>query len=255
MSLRLSVRALLSCVLCCLLMAWGFPSYAMSDADKAIWGASEKVETSFYVPSSQGIAVMGKAQGLISQWNNYDGGMTVMKIQTVTDSLIETYNPTDIGNVGFNVIRTTLPQGDQISVSTMYYTGNLFSISRDRKDADKRAHLLSYVLQVYAKSLAVPVADTPLPLAAPAPTSKNDAPELSGDFEAYMKIIRLQLSEGKYELALNSLEGLKGVIADKQKPNGSKNVPPLAPTVVAPTPTGVQPTNAATVTGKPAPGS
>ena len=107
-------------IFCTLMLASVVPAFAMSDADKAVWGASEKVDTSFIVPTAQGAAVMGRAQGLISQWNGFDRGMSVMKIQTVTENLIETYNPTDIGNVGFNVTRTTLPEGDQISVNTMY---------------------------------------------------------------------------------------------------------------------------------------
>ena len=179
---------------------------------------------------------MGRAQGLISQWNSFDRGMSVMKIQTVTDNLIETYNPTDIGNVGFNVTRTTLPEGDQISISTMYYTGNIFSLGEDRKNANKRAHLLSYILQNYAKKLA----ENP----APTPTTTDTTPALPDDLEGYLKIIRSQLSEGKYDLALASLDGLKKVIADKQKALNNVAIP--TPPVVVPSTTDQAPPAAAT---------
>lgn len=222
-------------VLCCLLVTSYTPTFAMSDADKAVWGASEKVDTFFTVPSAQGSAVMGKAQGIVSQWNTLDRGMTAMKIQTVTDSLIETYNPTDIGDIGFNVTKTTLSGGDQISVSTMYYTGNIFSVGQDRKNANKRAHLLSYILQVYAKQLADAPAPAPTAIAANSSTGTSNPPALPDDLDSYLKIVRLQLSEGKYELALASLEGLKSVITDKEKAALSGKTPVAAP-LVAPLP-------------------
>jgi hypothetical protein len=236
--MRIIAHALLLTFLCYIAIVGAKPSVGMSDADKAVWGASEKVDTSFIVPSSQGTMIMGKAQGLISQWGSYDSGMSAMKIQTVTDSLIETYNPIDIGDVGFNVTRTTLPQGDQISISTTYYTGNIFSAGRDRKDADKRAHLLSYILQVYAKNLSAPPTSSPTPVTTVVSTNLNNQPELPSDLEAYLNIIRVQLSEEKYELALASLEDLKGVIRDKQTTADAKT----APAPIALTPSDVKPT-------------
>jgi len=222
--MKSSTRVSWLVIFCTLMLASIMPAFAMSDADKAVRGASEKVDTSFIVPTAQGANVMGRAQVLISQWNGYDRGMSVMKIETVTENLIETYNPTDIGNLGFNVTKTTLPEGDQISVSTMYYTGNIFSVGEDRKNANKRAHLLSYILQNYSEKLA----ETPTP----APMTTDTAPALPDDLEGYLKIIRSQLSEGKYDLALASLDGLKNVIADKQKV--LNNVAPLTPSVVVP---------------------
>lgn len=220
------IRGTLLFILCCISLVWTKPVLAMSDADKAVWGASEKVDTSFVVPHYQGPSVMGKAQGLVSQWGSYDSGMTPMKIQTVTDNLIETYNPIEIGNVGFTVTRTVLPEGDQISVSTSYYAGNLFSAGRDRKDANKRAHLLSYVLQTYAKTLTEPPV-TPAP--AIIANKEDNLPELPEDLAAYFKIIHLQLSQGKYDLALTSLEGLRSMIADKQKSSSQTNPVSVAP--------------------------
>lgn len=223
-------------LICCISLGFTTPTLAMSDADKAVWGASEKVDTTFIVPSSQGTLVMGKAEGLLSQWDNYDGGMTAMKLRTISDNLIETYDPDDIHCVGFNITRTTLAQGDQISISTSYYSGNVFTLGKDSKDAVKRAHLLSYILQVYAKSLA----DTPSAPSAPVATVTKAAPDLPDDLEGYMSIIRTQLAAGKYDLALSSLEGLKSVIADRQKSviaapiSTAPVVAPVAPTSAKP---------------------
>ena len=226
------LSAFVFALVCCISLGLTAPTLAMSDADKAVWGASEKVDTTFIVPSSQGTLIMGKAEGLISQWDNYDSGMTVMKLRTISDNLIETYDPDDIHCVGFNITRTTLAQGDQISISTSYYSGNLFTLGKDSKDAGKRAHLLSYILQVYSKSLT----DAPAPAPDIAPTSAKNSPELPSDMEGYMAIIRTQLAAGKYDLALSSMEGLKSVIADKQKSLAAAPVSPApaAASVVSP---------------------
>jgi len=103
--------------------------------------------------------------------------------------------------------------------------------------------LLSYILQNYAKKLA----ETPAPAPSITDNSTN-APVLPDDLEGYLKIIRSQLSEGKYDLALASLDGLKNVIADKQKalnniatptppvvvPSTTAPIPPTAPTTLPP---------------------
>lgn len=214
---RLKLWSLMITLITCLFYAVSQQAvYALSEQEKAMWGASENALTMFRVPSPHGVDVMGKAQGLISEWTSIDKGMNPMKIQTVTDNLIQTYTPTEIGSVGFTVTRSVTGDGDEISVTTLYYTGNIFSMRKDATDALKRARLLSYLLQQYATTLPPPQppATTPTPLDT---NSGNALPSLPNDLELYMKLIRSQLAAENYETAMSTIEALRSAVADKQK--------------------------------------
>jgi hypothetical protein len=178
---------------------------------------------------------------IISGWNELDTHMSIMKIQTVTDSLIETYNPTELGYFGFTVSRTVEATGDQIAVNYIYYSGNVFTVGRDRKDAEKRGHMLAYLLQKYADNLAakpdaapmVPSSSTTPPTLAPPTAPPADAqaqaPAIPEDMEAYMRLIRSQIAAGKYDAALSTLAIFRSAIEDKQK----AAIPPVQPDAAA----------------------
>ena len=229
---NLSHFLIVTILFCGSILFFQSPSRAgLTDEEKKVWGASENASLTFTVPSSEGVAVMGKAQGIVSGWNGYDRYMRGMKIQTVTENLIETYNPIGIGEIGFEVTRTSFPQGDEIAVATLYYTGNPFS--NDRKDAMKRAHLLSYILQVFAKNMV------PLPVATVPSVSNPSVPTgslLADDLELYLKLIRSQLADGKYDSAIAILPAFKSAIEDKQK--SALSSPPPA---TVPNPSAVKP--------------
>lgn len=62
-----------------------------------------------------------------------------MKIQTVTDYLIETYNPYDT-SFGYKVVRTPLEEGDEFDVRCL--SDNLFLMNV----ANQNAHIFAYYL-------------------------------------------------------------------------------------------------------------
>ena len=60
------------------------------------WNKSKKTPRTFIVSDKLAPFVMGRAQALVSDWHEKNSAHSAMKIQTVTDGLIDTYNPTDL---------------------------------------------------------------------------------------------------------------------------------------------------------------
>jgi len=72
------------------------------------------------------------AQSFIAKYSS-------MKIETITNYLLETYNPYQT-RFGYKVIRTPLEEGDEFCISCLY--DNPFS----KNDAYQNAHILAYYL-------------------------------------------------------------------------------------------------------------
>ena len=177
-----------------------------------MWGISEKTPTTFDVPASYGAAVMAKAQDLILQWADVDQGMDPMKINNSSALFIRTDSPTEIGQVGFVVTRTSNGDSDEISVVALHYAGNLLFAHSDSKDAAKRAHLLAYLLLRYAATLTPPLSTGSAP-----PETANSAPTVPDDLESIINQIRTQLAAGQYDTAISTIDSLKSAVADRQK--------------------------------------
>jgi hypothetical protein len=207
---------------------------AFTDQDDMSWIASADAPLTFTVPLSQGSAIMGKAQGLISSWVIIHGVELVseMKIETVTDSLIQTYNPEYLGDLGFTVTCTVTGSNDEISVNSLYQSDGAMKGTDASfagtdlntmyvNDAGHAAHFLAYLLQQYAATLP-----TPQSVTASAPTASTAAisdtaiskPVLPDDLEPYLKLIRTQLANQQYQTALSTINALKSAITDKIKP-------------------------------------
>lgn len=78
----------------------------------------------------------GRAQSFISKNSS-------MKMQTVTDYVLETYNPTDAGSFAYKVTKTPLKEKVQISVQCNVYWD---SFQWHRDDANRNAHILAYYI-------------------------------------------------------------------------------------------------------------
>ena len=166
--------------------------------------------------------VMGKAQAIISDWREKSGYQCVMKIQNVNDNFIDTYNPFKLGQYGLNVSLVKVPGGRQITIQGKGFEGNLFAISQEHKDADKRADLLAFLLQEYIKELE---SDPSQLEAVVAPAKKSN---LKPEIEALLTGIRALLEAGQVDAAIAQMDILKALL---QKP-----VPPAPTTPDAKTP-------------------
>jgi hypothetical protein len=76
----------------------------------------------------------GRAQSFIGRFSS-------MKLQSATDYMIQTYNPTDNGvNYGYNITKT--PLKDTVQITVQCSSNNMFAGG----DATKNAHILAYYI-------------------------------------------------------------------------------------------------------------
>lgn len=87
----------------------------------------------FTMPKVEADDAWGRAQSFIGRFSS-------MKLQTVTDFVIQTYNPSDI-KFGYYVTKT--PMGDEIQITVQCITEGLFS----GVDAKRNAHILAYYIK------------------------------------------------------------------------------------------------------------
>lgn len=96
----------------------------------------EKVEAfplEFIIPKIEADDAWGRAQSFIGRFSS-------MKLQTVTDFVIQTYNPSDI-KFGYYVTKT--PMDDDIQITVQCITEGWFS----GDDARRNAHILAYYMK------------------------------------------------------------------------------------------------------------
>jgi hypothetical protein len=96
---------------------------------------AEACPLEFTIPADEADAAWGRAQSFIGRFSS-------MKLQTVTDFVIQTYNPRE-GNVDFGYYVTKTPLGDQVRITVECIKGNLFSGA----DAKRNAHILAYYIK------------------------------------------------------------------------------------------------------------
>ena len=216
-----SITAVLAGALCLGAITAGHAG--LSDREKALWGASEQAPTTFALPAGQDAAVMARALSLISGWSALDRYMAAMPVQTSTATLIQTGDPIALNMVGFRVLDTRTADGSVITIDTSAFEGKAFETSRQHRDANKRAHLLAYLLEQYA---GVPtVAPPPAPALAPGPLPPPVAPSPAvtpsqgtgpaDSFAPSLDKLRFQLGARQYDAALQTLDGLRASVAAK----------------------------------------
>jgi hypothetical protein len=90
----------------------------------------------FTVPKSQSADAWGRAQTFIGRFSS-------MKLQVVTDYVIQTYNPDPNGLIGYGyyVTRTPTGSGDEFTVKCI--TNNIFSGG----EANRNAHIAAYYIK------------------------------------------------------------------------------------------------------------
>ena len=88
----------------------------------------------FTVSNEDAEMAWGRAQSFIGRFSS-------MKLQTATDYVIQTYNPSSSGvSYGYYVTKTPLGGSTQFNVTCN--TGNLFAMA----DAQSNAHILAYYM-------------------------------------------------------------------------------------------------------------
>ena len=170
---------------------------ALETTDKA-----KGTPATFVVPDRYASDVWGEAQSLIAGWTEHNPAVRMMKIQIVNDNIIQTYNPDD-GNVfGFTVSSVKAPTGKEITIKGMYSEKGSFT--NGKRDAGKRASLLSFLLQEYLKEIESAPSDT-----AAKPDVKS---KLAPEIDAMLTSIRVLLEAKQNDAALAQIETLKTLL-------------------------------------------
>ncbi|MHA1305140.1 MAG: hypothetical protein ACTSPI_15690 [Candidatus Heimdallarchaeaceae archaeon] len=89
----------------------------------------------FTIPKSEVEEAWGRAQSFIGRFSS-------MKLQTVTDFVIQTYNPRS-GDVDFGYYVTKTPMSDNVLITVQCIAGNMFTGA----DANTNAHILAYYIK------------------------------------------------------------------------------------------------------------
>ncbi len=104
----------------------------LSPQEQGYLGRAMAQPLTFAVKSEDSARLWGVAQAFI-------GKHASMKIENVSDFIIETYNPRE-NRFGYRVIRTPKKDGDEFSIEALY--DNPFS----SKQADQNAHIFAHYL-------------------------------------------------------------------------------------------------------------
>ena len=189
-----------------LLALWLLPMIGRTASPPPPWAASAQAPTAFAVPEGQDAAIMAQAVSLLNGWKSRDSQMYPMPILTSTVSLIQTEDPTALGLFGVKITDTHTSGVALIAIETSAYEGRIFEVSQQRHDANKRAHLLAYLLEQSAG-----VTLSPVPATAPPAVSQ------SGDtFGPAMQRLQSQIDTGQYDGALATLEALRAEIITRR---------------------------------------
>ena len=87
----------------------------------------------FTVPKDKSDETWGRVNSFIAKYSS-------MKIQTASDYIVQTYNPTDTIHFGYQANRA--PRGDEVEFTVTCYSGGLFGGSKNIPD--QNSHLLAY---------------------------------------------------------------------------------------------------------------
>lgn len=83
------------------------------------------------VPKDQSADAWGRAQTFVAQYSS-------MKLQTVTDYVIQTFNPPRAGMYGYTITRTPGATADTLAVTGMYWPSLIYRRYRDQAELNAR---------------------------------------------------------------------------------------------------------------------
>ncbi|MGM0530438.1 MAG: hypothetical protein ACQER7_03730 [Bacteroidota bacterium] len=108
----------------------------LTSEEQAYLNKAQNHPLTFEIDSSNIDKAWGRAQSFIGKYSS-------MKLQNVTDYVIQTYYPQmNDANFGYKVTKTELENGSfELSVNCI--TGNMFTM----KSAEKNAHVLAYYIK------------------------------------------------------------------------------------------------------------
>ena len=126
------MRAILACLAVCVLAACALVPEPTTPEELAYLERVMACPLTFVIPANETELTWGRIQGFLGKYSS-------MKIQTVTEYVIETYNPVESEvDFGYSIVRTPVEEGVEIAIRCV--TGNMFC----RREADLNAHILAH---------------------------------------------------------------------------------------------------------------
>ena len=106
----------------------------LTPEEQAFLNKANAFPLEFIVSNEDAEMAWGRAQSFIGRFSS-------MRLQTITDYVIQTYNPSSSG-VAYAYYVTKTPLGDSTQFNVTCNTGNLFAMA----DAQSNAHILAYFM-------------------------------------------------------------------------------------------------------------
>jgi hypothetical protein len=108
---------------------------SLSPDEQSYLNEAQACPLEFYVPKTDAEDAWGRAQSFIGQYSS-------MKLQTVTDYVIETYNPR-MSDVAYGYSVTKTPMNDLVRISVRCFCGNFL----EGDNTSTNAHILAYYIK------------------------------------------------------------------------------------------------------------
>lgn len=123
----------ISLILLCFMASCTMAPAPKTTAEKIYLDRVMSTPLVFTIPKENNEDTWGRIQSFIGKYSS-------MKIQTATDFVIETYNPSESDvKYGYSVTKT--PIGDEYEIEVRCYCGNIFV---SEKTIAQNAHILAY---------------------------------------------------------------------------------------------------------------
>lgn len=107
---------------------------SLTPDEQAFLSKAKAFPLEFTVSNEEAEMAWGRAQSFIGRFSS-------MKLQTATDYVIQTYNPSASG-VAYGYYVTKTPLGESTQFNVQCNTGNIFAMA----DAESNAHILAYYM-------------------------------------------------------------------------------------------------------------
>ena len=105
----------------------------LTEEDEKYLEKAKKFPTEFHIPKSEEYDAWGRSHSFIGKYGS-------MKVQVVTDFIIETYNPSE-DRYAYRIVKT--PIGDSLEISVICIAGEMAS----RQIADEYSHICAYYIK------------------------------------------------------------------------------------------------------------
>jgi len=112
----------------------------LSPEEQTYLGSALSFPLEFIISNNEADVAWGRTQSFIGKFSS-------MKLQMVTDYVIQTYNPRS-GDTDFGYYVTKTPLGDKVQITVQCNTGNQFRL----EDAKNNAHIFAYYIKTGALS-------------------------------------------------------------------------------------------------------